>query len=85
MPSVVKITVSVPRDLHKAVESARKRRDESRSAVIQEALRQWLRNEARTELVREYEAGYRRRPEGRHEREAALATAVGLLRDETDW
>jgi hypothetical protein len=37
---------------------------------------EWLLREARGELVREYEAGYRRLPESGEEIEAALATAV---------
>ena len=85
MPSAVKIAVTVPAELHRAVEAARRRRGRSRSAVVQDALRQWLRHEAQAELVREYEAGYRRRPEGRREIDAAMATAIGLLRDEDDW
>jgi len=85
MAAAVKMAVSVPRDLFRAVEGARRRHAQTRSAVVQEALRQWLGNQARAALVREYEAGYRRRPEGRREIDAAMATAAGLLRDEDDW
>ena len=85
MPAAVKIAVTVPADLYRAVETARKRSARSRSAVVQDALRHWLRHQARAELVRDYEAGYRRRPEGKREIDAAMATAVGLLRDEDDW
>jgi len=38
-----------------------------------------------TKLVRQYEAGYRRRPESRAEIDAALVTAVALLRDDEEW
>ena len=85
MAAAVKIAVTVPRELYKAIESARKRSATSRSAVVQEALRHWLRHQAHAELVREYEAGYRRKPEGKREIDAAMATAVGLLRDEEEW
>jgi metal-responsive CopG/Arc/MetJ family transcriptional regulator len=85
MPSSVKIAVTVPAELYRAVETARKRHARSRSAIIQEALRHWFRHQAQAELVREYEAGYRRKPEGKREIDAAMATAVGLLRDEDDW
>jgi metal-responsive CopG/Arc/MetJ family transcriptional regulator len=85
MPAAVKIAVSVPAELYRAVETVRRRQACSRSAVVQQALRHWLRAQAHAELVREYEAGYRRRPEGRREIDAAMATAVGLLRDEDDW
>jgi metal-responsive CopG/Arc/MetJ family transcriptional regulator len=85
MPASLKIAVSVPADLHRAVEAARKRQKRSRSAIVQEALRNWLRQQAHADLVREYEAGYRRKPEGPREIEAAMATAIGLLKDEDDW
>src|SRR5437667_105633 len=45
----------------------------SRSALVQDALRHWLGRQAETLWVREYEAGYRRRPEGRREVGAAAA------------
>jgi metal-responsive CopG/Arc/MetJ family transcriptional regulator len=85
MSAAVKIAVTVPAELYRAVETARKRQARSRSAVVQEALRAWLRHQAHAELVRDYEAGYRKRPEGKREIDAAMATAIGLLRDEDDW
>jgi metal-responsive CopG/Arc/MetJ family transcriptional regulator len=85
MGGAVKIAVTVPAELFKALEAARRRPARSRSAVVQEALRGWLRQRVQAKLVREYEAGYRRRPEGTREVEAAMATAEGLLRDEDDW
>jgi Arc/MetJ-type ribon-helix-helix transcriptional regulator len=79
-----KFAVSLPQDLYRALEQARRRGGKSRSAVVQEAVRDWLGREARADLVREYVAGYRRKPETEEEAEAALATAAPLLRDE-DW
>jgi metal-responsive CopG/Arc/MetJ family transcriptional regulator len=76
------VAVSVPDALYRAIEGARRRSGKTRSAVVQEALREWLRREAEAALVREYEAGYRARPEDAGEIEAALATAVALLRDD---
>jgi metal-responsive CopG/Arc/MetJ family transcriptional regulator len=81
-----KIAVSLPDELYRALEGARRRLGKSRSAAVQEAVREWLLREARGELVREYEEGYRRQPESGEEIEAALATAVGLLTaDSEDW
>jgi metal-responsive CopG/Arc/MetJ family transcriptional regulator len=80
-----KVAISLPDELYRAVEGARRRAGKSRSAVVQEALRAWLRRQAQGDLVREYEAGYRRRPEDAREIEEALATAEPLLRDEDDW
>lgn len=85
MPSsVAKVAITVPLDLFRQVEAARKRRGQTRSAVVQAALRHWLRAEKHAVLAREYEAGYRRRPETKREVDEALATAVGLLDDE-EW
>ncbi len=79
-----KVAVSIPGTLYQAVERARKASGKSRSAVIQDALRHWLDCQAQAALVREYEAGYRRKPEGRREIKAAEAAAVRLLSTE-DW
>ncbi len=84
--SAAKIAVSLPDELYRALEGARRKAGRSRSAVVQEALREWLRRQLRGDLVREYEAGYRRSPEDAQEIEAALATAAGLLStDADDW
>ena len=84
--SAAKIAISLPAELYRALEGARRRTGKSRSAVVQEALREWLRRQVRGDLVREYEEGYRRSPEDAEEIEAALATAVGLLStDADDW
>jgi metal-responsive CopG/Arc/MetJ family transcriptional regulator len=86
MPSAVKIAVTVPAQLYKAVESARKQQARTRSAIVQEALRHWLRQQAHAVLVREYEQGYRRKPETKREINAAMATAIGVFDDdESDW
>jgi Arc/MetJ-type ribon-helix-helix transcriptional regulator len=77
--------VSLPDELYRALESARRRARKTRSAVVQEALRDWLRRQARADLVREYEEGYRRRPESARDTEIALASAVGLLSSDDDW
>ncbi len=82
---VVKVAVSVPAELFRELESARKRRAQSRSAAVQDALRHWLHAQHRATLVREYEAGYRRKPETRRDVDDALATAVGLLDDDDEW
>ncbi|MGH7311242.1 MAG: ribbon-helix-helix protein, CopG family [Candidatus Rokuibacteriota bacterium] len=79
-----KVTVSIPSGLYRAVERVRKVRGQSRSAAIQAALRYWLDAQAQAALAREYQAGYRRKPEGRREIKAAEAAAVRLLASE-DW
>jgi metal-responsive CopG/Arc/MetJ family transcriptional regulator len=83
--SAAKVAVSIPGALYGAVEEARRRSGKSRSAVVQQALRVWLRTELEAQLVRDYEAGYRTHPEDAGEIESALATALGLLRDDEAW
>jgi metal-responsive CopG/Arc/MetJ family transcriptional regulator len=85
MAGTAKVAVSLPEPLFRAVERARKAARKSRSAVVQEALRDWLRRSAQADLIRDYEAGYRTRPEGKSAVEAALATAVALFDDAEDW
>ena len=83
MPKVAsKVAVSLPADLYKAVEQARKKSGKSRSAAMQDALRHWLKQQEQAILIREYEAGYRRKPEGKREVKAAEAAAVRLLASE---
>jgi metal-responsive CopG/Arc/MetJ family transcriptional regulator len=79
-----KVAVSIPTGLYRAVERVRKASGRSRSAVIQDALRHWLESQAQAGLVREHEAGYRRKPESIREVRAAEAAAVRLLAT-ADW
>jgi metal-responsive CopG/Arc/MetJ family transcriptional regulator len=82
--AATKVAVSIPEELYQTVERIRKITRRSRSAVVQDALRHWLHQQAQEALVREYEAGYRRRPESRREVKAAEAAAVRLLSTD-DW
>lgn len=82
--AATKVAVSIPDALYLAVERERRRTGASRSAVVQEALRDWLHRGARAQLVRDYEDGYRARPEGEHETMAALATAASAWSDDED-
>jgi metal-responsive CopG/Arc/MetJ family transcriptional regulator len=77
-----KVAISMPLELYRTVERVRKTTGKTRSAVMQHALRYWLDHRTETALVEEYEAGYRRRPEGRREVKAAEAAAVRLLSTE---
>ena len=79
-----KVAVSIPTDLYRALERRRRARGTSRSAAIQEAVRYWLEHEAQRSMVREYEAGYRSKPERQREVDAAEAAAVRLFATE-DW
>src|SRR2546428_12475190 len=79
-----KVAVSIPDDLYQTIEKIRNIPRRSRSAVVQDALRHWLHAQAQSARVREYEAGFRRRPDSRLEVKAAEAAAVRLL-SRDDW
>ena len=79
-----KVAVSLPDDLYRAVEQACKKSGKSRSAVMQDALHHWLRQQEQAVLIREYEAGYQKKPESKQEVNAAEASAARLLAAE-DW
>ena len=72
----IKVAVSLPKNIYRQVETARKKKGRTRSAVVQEALKSWLRQQETEALVRQYEAGYRARPETRREIEVAEAMST---------
>ena len=82
--SATKIAMSLPADLLRHVEHVRKKTRRTRSAVMQDALRHWLARQNEAELVRQYEAGYRKRPETKRDIAAAERSAVTLLAHE-EW
>ena len=80
-----KIALSLPDDLFREMERVRRKRGTTRSALVQEALRLWLRQGAEATLVREWEEGYRRLPESATEIASAAATAKLAFDPEDDW
>jgi metal-responsive CopG/Arc/MetJ family transcriptional regulator len=83
--SAAKIALSLPDDLFREIERARKIRRQSRSGLVQDALRLWLRQQSDTALVREWEEGYRRTPESPAEIESAKTTARFAFEAEDEW
>jgi metal-responsive CopG/Arc/MetJ family transcriptional regulator len=79
-----KIAITLPDDQAKAVERIRKQKRIPRSRVIQQALAYYLSEQALLSAVREYEEGYRRRPEDAAEAEAYGKAAAEVLAPE-DW
>ncbi len=69
-----KIAVTVPTETYKAVERARARLGKSRSAMVAEALAEWLRGLEVSETDRRYVESYLRKPET--VQDAAVMTAV---------
>ena len=83
--SAAKIALSLPEDLLREVERVRKKRGQARSALVQDALRFWLRSQRYALLAREWEEGYRRMPESRADVEAAEVTGKFAFDPEDDW
>lgn len=77
--TAVKVAMTLPDDLYRIVEQVRKKTRKSRSAVLQDALRYWLSQQEQSVLIREYETGYRKKPETSREVKAAEAAAVRML------
>lgn len=58
-----KVTVSIPAPTLEAVERARRRLRKTRSAVVSEALAEWLRSRELSEADRRYAEAYLKQPE----------------------
>jgi metal-responsive CopG/Arc/MetJ family transcriptional regulator len=82
--TTAQLAISLPCELNEAVEHARKRIGQSRDAVMQDALWRWLQHKREAPLVREYKAGYRRKPESAREVKAAETGALELLASQ-EW
>lgn len=63
----VKVAVSLPRGVYRAMEAVRRRRKTTRSALVAEAIQQWLSARERDEDVRRYTEAYTQMPETPHE------------------
>jgi len=61
--AVQKVTFSLPRPLYRTAERVRQRTRQTRSAVMQEALRLWIARQNEATRVKRYVDGYRRKPE----------------------
>lgn len=80
--TAIKVAVSIPGDLYRAVERSRKKSGKSRSTIVQDALRRWLKEqkEAREAVI--YLNGYSRLPESRRE----IKEAETMARDSwAEW
>ena len=71
-----RVTVSVPADTLASVERTRRQLRKTRSAVVSEALAQWLTNREVPDADRRYAEAYLRRPESTGLAEAVAAAAV---------
>ena len=77
-----KLAISLPRSLLDQVEKFRKKSGESRSSLIQRAIRLFLESHIRRSKIQQYVTGYSTQPETAEEIRAAEAAAAYLLSEE---
>ncbi len=77
-----KIAITIPKNLFKEAEKARREIGESRSAFIQRTIRRYLETRREKDAVRHYVEGYQRFPETEEEIEAAEQAATEILTEE---
>lgn len=82
MPRTAKVAISLPSDVLTELERLRSETGESRSALVQRAIRQLIRDRRREERISRYIEGYRQRPESPAEIEAAERAAIDLFASE---
>lgn len=83
-PRVVKIAVTIPRDIFKALEDIRRTLKVSRSSLIDQAVKNWIDGRQKADLIRRYEEGYRKNPETRETIQAMEKAQIETFTPE-DW
>jgi metal-responsive CopG/Arc/MetJ family transcriptional regulator len=83
--NVDKIAVSLPKETLRSLESARLRLRRSRSAVVAEAVAEWLAAHGESDAERKYVEGYRRHPETPRETAARAAAAAAVVATWEPW
>lgn len=63
MQKTSKIAISLPKEDFDKIEKLRKKLRLERSAIIDKAIRFWLRYLEQQDLIKRYEQGYRKKPE----------------------
>ena len=82
MPSTVKTAISLPRPAFDQLEAIRKRTQSSRSRIILEALRAWIRVQQQAALEQRYVAGYVRYPDRVADVEAFYRAGLASMAEE---
>ena len=82
-----KVAISMPKDIFKLVEQARRELKMPRSAAIVEAIGAWLNRRAEGKRIRQYIEGYRKHPErvSSAEAKARLKIAAEVFHKEGSW
>lgn len=82
MHTTVKVAVSLPKAQFRVAEKRRRLLHVSRSAMVREALHQWLKAAEEQEASRQYLEGYRRHPQSPQEIDVMERAAAEALKHE---
>jgi len=82
MPKTKKIAISLPADVFRKVEKARKKTGESRSAFIKRKIEYVFSKEEHDALVKQYIEGYQKFPETEDDVNIVKASAMKILAEE---
>jgi len=82
MQNSLKIAISIPKEDFEKIEALRHKMKIGRSALVDKAIRFWLDSIEREKLIREYEEGYRNRPESIGEVKAMEKAAAEAFQEE---
>lgn len=77
-----KIAISLPAEDLRKIEVIRKKSGLQRSAIIDQAIRFWLRHLEEDEKIKRYEAGYAQKPESIEEIEALEQLSADAFKEE---
>jgi len=84
MRKSAKFAVSIPWEEFKELEAIRRKAGLSRSGFLLATFRAWKEARERTRLVKDYENGYRQKPEDASIAEAMAGTSAESMSEE-DW
>ena len=82
MPGALKVTISLPPDLHRAAERERKARKETRSQFFRNAVESFLKQRRELEAAERYVRGYMAQPEQEPEVTAVHEVSRAVLASE---
>lgn len=82
MHTTVKVAVSLPKEQFRLAERRRRLLHVSRSAMVREALQQWLKKLEEQEAVRRYVEGYQRQPQSHQDARAMQHASIEALAHE---
>ncbi len=85
MQNVRKIAISLPKDDFKEIEKVCARMGIGRSAVIGRAIRFWLQQREKAQMIKCYEDGYKRKPERVFDLESFEKAELEVLDAKEDW